>query len=142
MVGILMLPGALWLLGMCLLTETLHATLETGRHVGKWRPDLHLQALASGTMLTRLHLLSSRPSLCEEINFSFLCLSLHLGAEFGSVPEHQSVVSRFISRGACAGDACMFSFYSINAKPLKACRTNEKAAHCNVCAFCLAAAVP
>lgn len=45
-----------------------------------------------------------KPSLCEAINFSYLCLSLHLGAEFGFVPEHQSAVSRFISQGACAGD--------------------------------------
>lgn len=67
-----------------------------------------LRSLLAGSRL-RNHVqhaasIELEPSLCEETNFSYLCLSLHLGAEFGFVPEHQSAVSRFISRGACAGD--------------------------------------
>lgn len=88
MVGILMLPGALWLSGVCLLTETLHTTLETGSHGGEWRSDLHVQR----KQVEQAASVKLKPSLCEEINFSFLCLSLHLGAESGSGPEHQSVV--------------------------------------------------
>lgn len=76
-------------------------------------------ATCKGSTLSRLHLLMQ----CEEINFSSLSPSPHPGAESGSGPERQSVVSRFISRGARAQDGLRVSLF------YDQCQTLESVSH-------------
>lgn len=93
-------------------------------------------------MFSRLLLLSSNLLCVKKSTFPTCAWASILALSLVSC-QSTNLLSRDLFLGVRALETCsMLIFYSVNAKPLKACRANEKAAHYNVCAFCLAAAAP